>query len=156
MGGRKDGREDAIPLGSGKGQRKAGIRKLREDIEVALGDQHCFSLSSGCGASLRSENIPHRVSLYSKDTHTQSWSEFRKNSLFSFQTDATGGSLNLCLFVLETETREGQQCAHGLETSSLLILGRASSVPTALRPAHSLSTGKIVLEITSSFWLCGL
>ena len=68
MGGRKDGREGAIPLGSGKGQRKVGIRKRREDIEVALGDQHCFSLSSGCGASLRSENIPHRVSPYSKDT----------------------------------------------------------------------------------------
>lgn len=58
--------------------------------------------------------------------HTQSWSEFRKNSLFSFQTDATGDSLNLCLFVVETETREGQQCAHGLETSSLLIHGKDS------------------------------
>lgn len=122
MGGRKDSREGSIPLGSGKGQRKADIRKLCEDIGMALGDQHCFPYLLAEGIFEIRKYSPLCLSLQQRNT--QSWSEFRKTSPFCFQTDATGGSLNLCIFVVETETREGQQCAHGLETSSLLIHGR--------------------------------
>ena len=116
MGGRKDSGE-----GSGRGQRGWHQETLRG---WHLGTSTAFPYLLPAGILEIRKYSPLCLSLQQR--HTQSWSEFRKNSPSCFQTDTTRGSLNLCLFVVETETREGQQCAHGLETSSLLIHGKDS------------------------------
>lgn len=118
-------------MSSGKGWRKAGIRKLCKNIKITHKDQRCFSLPSVLGVFLRIENIPHCLSLYSKDTLSPGVSLERKVCAVA--------SLNLYLFVVRKLRPE-----------------RDSSVPMVLKPTHSTSTGGPIFEIISGFWLCGL